>query len=442
MDDRKMCSRIQESCAHAKNNSVDRLKRCYESLGRPGSGSKILHVAGTNGKGSVCAYLNSVLTGAGHRVGMFTSPHLVTMRERFLLCGRMIGEETFGRLYDDLREKMRRQGDGAPELTFFETLLFVFLLWMEEEKPEFIVLEAGIGGGRDATAIVENPAVTVITRIGLDHCVYLGNTLEEIAAQKAGIMKPGVPAVCWDTSPEVTRVFSKKAEELSAILIPVSKNEVAFSKIRQNSVDFFLESAYYNDIEACLPAPALYQAENAALAVRALERLAVSPPLTGRQVEAGLSAMRISARMEEILPGVFLDGANNPDGIRAFIRSVAARRTKGKRLLLFGAAADKDTREMAELLRESGLFDRAAVTAIDSGRSMDLRQLSEIQKILEGGREGGQEPFPRSDLALEWLLQLAGGMEAEIYIAGSLYLAGEIVRLAEEGREVHGGYHD
>ena len=97
---------------------------------------------------------------------------------------------------------------------------------------------------------------------------------------------------------------------------------------------------------------------------------------------------------------------------------------------------------MAELLRESGLFDRAAVTAIDSGRSMDLRQLSEIQKILEGGREGGQEPFPRSDLALEWLLQLAGGMEAEIYIAGSLYLAGEIVRLAEEGREVHGGYHD
>ena len=190
------------------------------------------------------------------------------------------------------------------------------------------MLEAGIGGKNDATAIVEKPAVAVITGIGLDHCSYLGNTLEEIAVQKAGIMKPGTPAVCWDTSPEVTRVFAKRARELSSTFVSVSKNEVAFSKIRQNNVDFFLESAYYNDIEACLASPALYQAENAALAVRALEQIVFRPPLTKAQVEAGLSAMRIRARMEEILPGVFVDGANNPDGIRAFLQSVAARKRR------------------------------------------------------------------------------------------------------------------
>lgn len=447
MDYRESCCRILELSAH--KNPVDTLREFYEWLGRPGSGGEIIHVAGTNGKGSVCAFLDSVLSGAGYRVGVFTSPHLVTLRERFRLCGKRIDEGTFARLYARLQEKLRRfdgtsrrNGAGPLQLTFFETLLFLFLLWMEEEKPDFVVLEAGIGGKNDATAIVEKPAVAVITGIGLDHCSYLGNTLEEIAVQKAGIMKPGTPAVCWDTSPEVTRVFAKRARELSSTFVSVSKNEVAFSKIRQNNVDFFLESAYYNDIEACLASPALYQAENAALAVRALEQIVFRPPLTKAQVEAGLSAMRIRARMEEILPGVFVDGANNPDGIRAFLQSVAAREAKGKRMLLFSASADKDTRKMAELIRDSGLFDREAVTAIDSVRSMDMQELQGILEILESGKEKGHPPFAHSFQALDWLRKLAKGTEAEIYIVGSLYLAGEIVRLAEEKREVNGGYHD
>lgn len=139
MDYRESCRRILELSAH--KNPVDTLREFYEWLGRPGSGGEIIHVAGTNGKGSVCAFLDSVLSGAGYRVGVFTSPHLVTLRERFRLCGKRIDEGTFARLYARLQEKLRRfdgtsrrNGAGPLQLTFFETLLFLFLLWMEEEK--------------------------------------------------------------------------------------------------------------------------------------------------------------------------------------------------------------------------------------------------------------------------------------------------------------------
>ena len=442
MEYRQACRRIEET--GAKKNSVGDLAAFYRWLGRPGSASRILHVAGTNGKGSVCAFLTGILSAAGYRVGQFTSPHLVTLRERFWLDGRLIGEETFARLYGLLQERLAgynrilaQRKESCLELTFFETLFFLFLLWIRQEEPDFVVLEVGMGGMRDATVIAEKPAVTVITKIGLDHCAYLGDTLEQIAVQKAGIFKPGVPAVCWDTCREASQVFTQRAKELSCPLVLVSENEVAFSKIRQNGVDFFMESAYYNDIEARLATPALYQARNAAVAVRVMEQLAPALRPGKEALKAGLSAMRIRARMEEILPGVFLDGANNPDGIQTFLSSVAARETKQERLLLFSAAADKDTCRMAELLAGSGLFGLAAVTAMDSGRSMDAGSLRAVAGILNG--KGQKEPlvFDRSDRALEWLLKLQKDRKAEIYIVGSLYLAGEIVRYAEEKREVY-----
>ena len=405
------CRRIEET--GAKKNSVGDLAAFYRWLGRPGSASRILHVAGTNGKGSVCAFLTGILSAAGYRVGQFTSPHLVTLRERFWLDGRLIGEETFARLYGLLQERLAgynrilaQRKESCLELTFFETLFFLFLLWIRQEEPDFVVLEVGMGGMRDATVIAEKPAVTVITKIGLDHCAYLGDTLEQIAVQKAGIFKPGVPAVCWDMCREASQVFTQRAKELSCPLVLVSENEVAFSKIRQNGVDFFMESAYYNDIEARLATPALYQARNAAVAVRVMEQLAPALRPGKEALKAGLSAMRIRARMEEIL-------------------------------LLFSAAADKDTCRMAELLAGSGLFCLAAVTAMDSGRSMDAGSLRAVAGILNG--KGQKEPlvFDRSDRALEWLLKLQKDRKAEIYIVGSLYLAGEIVRYAEEKREVY-----
>lgn len=172
---------------HTKKNPFEVTKAFYQWMGEPGSGVPIVHVAGTNGKGSVCAYLNSIFSTAGYRVGVFTSPHLVDIRERFVLENSRIKQDVFARLLNTLLEQLKGYEDGAYHPTFFETLFFLFMLWMEEEKPDCVILETGMGGRLDVTNVISHPAITVITRIGLDHCEYLGDTAEKIAQEKVCI---------------------------------------------------------------------------------------------------------------------------------------------------------------------------------------------------------------------------------------------------------------
>ena len=194
-------------------------ERFFDFLGRPGENALIVHVAGTNGKGSVCAYISSVLERAGISAGLFSSPHLVDIRERFRLNGEMIqggvrilpepGHGRSGGLSPENRE------DGISS-HFFELLFFMGMLWFSDQKAEAVVLETGMGGRLDATNVVRRPAVCVITRIGMDHMEYLGDTKEKIAAEKAGIIKPHVPVVFWDEEPSVSRVIVEKAKKNGA----------------------------------------------------------------------------------------------------------------------------------------------------------------------------------------------------------------------------------
>lgn len=179
-----------------KKNTPEDTRRFYEYLGRPGERSGLIHVAGTNGKGSVCSYINAVLSGAGRRTGLFTSPHLVDVRERFRLDGEMISKEEFARCFNQVMDSVKafcekNQEEYHP--TFFEMLFFISMLWFQEKRADYIILETGMGGRLDATNVIEKPLVTVITRIGLDHTEYLGNTKAEIAAEKAGIIKKRRP---------------------------------------------------------------------------------------------------------------------------------------------------------------------------------------------------------------------------------------------------------
>lgn len=419
---------------HTKKNAFGETKAFYEWLGEPGSESNIIHVAGTNGKGSVCAYLNSILTGAGYETGMFTSPHLTDIRERFVLNGAQIGEETFAQYTALIRRRTEEYEGGRFHPTFFETLFFIFMLWMQEKRPAFILLETGMGGRLDVTNVISHPFAAVITSIGLDHCEYLGNTLEQIAQEKAGILKPGIPAVCWDTDEGTTEIFVKRAAELSVPLTFVSEKEVAFSKLRKNNIDFFLQSAYYKDIGAVLSTGALYQARNAALAVRVAELIGQRFSLDRKAVSMGLAAMRREARMEEILPGVILDGAHNPDGIRAFCESVAQDGCRGQRYLLFGASADKSTADMTGLLWDSGLFNSTAFTCIVNRRSMTYEALVKLAAKV-GGDTGKIRFFEDSGEAFRYLTQEKKEQD-RLYIAGSLYLAGEIKCCIRKDMEV------
>ena len=311
------------------------LKWFLKKLGNPEQNLRIIHVAGTNGKGSVCAYMSSILQEAGYRTAVFTSPHLVDMRERFAVNGEMISEEAFLQAFCAVGDAVQKANSVTPEfvLNFYEYLFCMALLCFAEEKPDYCIIETGLGGRLDATNYVDNKLLTVITRISLDHVQYLGDTTAKIAAEKAGILRPGVPVVYLDGDADASAVICRKASELDAPQIPVSKKDYTFLGFRKKYIDFSLRSEYYNYISLTLHTIARYQMENAALAVRAVEVLFRSTDTEehgGRlcagagcpaveEIRQGILGCFWQGRMEEVLPEVYVDGAHNDDGIRAFL---------------------------------------------------------------------------------------------------------------------------
>lgn len=417
-----------------------------KKMGNPEQNLRLIHVAGTNGKGSVCAYMRSILEAAGYRTAMFTSPHLVDMRERFVVNGEMISKEAFLQAFLAVGNGLQMvnseaepaEKNGTPEfvLNFYEYLFCMALLWFAEEKPDYCIIETGLGGRLDATNHVDNKLLTVITRISLDHVQYLGNTTAKIAAEKAGILRPGVPVVYLDGDADASAVICRKASELGAPQIPVSKKDYTFLGFRKKYIDFSLRSEYYNYISLTLHTIARYQMENAALAVRAVEVLFRSTDTeetggrscagagcpTPEEIRQGILGCFWQGRMEEVLPEVYVDGAHNDDGIRAFLDTVKEDGCTGGRRLLFGVAADKDCRHMIQRVITSGLFDRIAFTRMRTARSASLEELREL---LTAYPEDRFTMYTEADTALR--TESSGRQPGErLYIAGSLYLVGEI----------------
>ena len=407
-------------------NGLEDTQLFLEVLGNPEEDRKIIHVAGTNGKGSVCAYLDSVLREAGYSTGMFISPHLVEMRERFVIHGEPVSKERFVWAFrfvmDRLEEMRRRSGKAEYHPTFFELLFLMGMVIFREEDTEYIMLETGLGGRLDATNAVKTPVLTVLTEIGMDHMKYLGNTIEEIAGEKAGIMKPGVPVVFCDKRREAALVIEKKAKKLGNRWVAVREEEGIQRNLTKKGIDFSMFSRYDKYIRLHLRTKALYQIENALLAVRAIEMLPDAAHITKEQVEAGIGKTCWEGRMEEILPGVYVDGAHNEDGIRAFVRTVEADGCAGKRYLLFSAVSDKDYAAMADILSEKRLFRQIAVTRIHDERAVEPETLRRLFDIAGGASCRAEE---ETEEALNRFLTQKDE-DDYIYIAGSLYLVGEI----------------
>ena len=421
------------------------LRWFLKELKNPEQTLRIIHVAGTNGKGSVCAYMRSVLEAAGYRTAMFTSPHLVDMRERFVVDGKMIPEEAFLRAFLAVRNGLQEVNSGAEPkenrsstefvLNFYEYLFCMALLWFAEEKPDYCIIETGLGGRLDATNYVDNKLLTVITRISLDHVQYLGDTTAKIAGEKAGILRPGVPVVYLDGDVQASAVICRKASELGAMQVPVSKKDYTFLGFRKKYIDFSLRSEYYNYISLTLHTIARYQMENAALAVRAVEVLFRSRDTeehgrlragagcpTAEKIQQGILTCFWQGRMEEVLPEVYVDGAHNDDGIRAFLDTVKQDGCASGRRLLFGVAADKDCRHMIQRVITSGLFEHIAFTHMRTARSASLE---EFEELLADYPELHFTMYTEVDTALHEELRNRQPGE-RLYIAGSLYLVGEI----------------
>ncbi len=423
-------------------NTVEDTRAFLERLGSPDLNMKIIHVAGTNGKGSVCAYMRSVLESAGERVAVFTSPHLVDVRERFLIEGKMPEKEeflaAFHKVYDILDWEALAKGEGYHP-TFFEFMFFIGMLLFADRDLDHVILETGLGGRLDATNSVHRKELALITRIGLDHTEYLGDTLPAIAGEKAGIMMQGVPTVFADNDEECTKVFLARAKELSCPVYPVGKEVRTFLKKGNKSIDFSLCSDYYDSIEVTANTGALYQMENIALAVRGIEVIDTEHRITKEQIVSGIAACSWAGRMEEVLPEVYLDGAHNEDGIGAFLESVAADGWDGKRTLIFSAVRDKTYREMLHKLASSGYFHKIVLAAMHSKRGASLRELEEGLAGVEGL---GSDKFPLAlcgDVKSAVNVSLARQKQDErIYIAGSLYLVGEVKEILADRAAAEG----
>ena len=409
-------------------NSMENTRKFLVHLGNPAQNCKVIHIAGTNGKGSVCAYLCSVFKEAGILAGMFTSPHLVTMRERISVDGRMATEQAFLQAFMSVMDKL---SDLPPDLekvgyhpSFFEFLFFMAMVLFERAGVEYAVLETGLGGRLDATNSVPDKKLCVITSIGYDHMEYLGDTLSQIASEKAGILRANVPVIYPDRRDEAAKKIEECAKRVGAEMIAVPEQAIKEIKIQHKTIDFSLHLNYYDYIGFTVSTSAAYQIENAALAIKALERLR-DERITLPVMQEGIHKMVWEGRMEEILPSVYADGAHNIDGIRAFMETVRSQPCCGRRKLLFSVVKDKQYQVVIEAIASSGLFDEVGVVALTSTRALPVdvmedsyRQYTELEcKAYDSLSTAFKELVLNKDEG------------DRVYIVGSLYLVGEVKAL-------------
>ena len=257
-----------------KKHSLAHTQHFMELLGNPGNRCKVIHVAGSNGKGSVCCFLYHMLLSEGKTAGLFTSPHLIDVRERFQLNGDLCGEDQFLSAYARVKktaEELERKGLGYP--TFFEFIFAMGMVIFEEAGVEYIVLETGLGGRLDATNSVAHPVLCIITSISLEHTEILGDTIAQIAGEKAGIIKTGVPVVFDANESEAAVVIADRARELHSPCTVLEKKMYRMLEFKNNFIDFSLSTAYDKETRWTIPGAADYQVENAALAILAMRIL-------------------------------------------------------------------------------------------------------------------------------------------------------------------------
>lgn len=414
---------IEETPKFTTKNSLEHTKECLRRLGNPQNNFKVIHVAGTNGKGSTCAFLTSVLREAGYSCGLFTSPHLVEINERFQINEVNIDNNTFLKAF----EKVKKLSDelvseGSYHPTYFEMLFLMGMVIFAEAKVDYVTLETGLGGRLDATTSVENPAACVITSISFDHMQYLGNTIEEIAAEKAGIIVPGVPVIYDGNDAAAAKVIRERAQALHCPAYEVRREDTCIRENTQAGIDFSVKSAYYGDTVFSIPFIARYQVMNAALALATLAVLREGMDIPLESICDGMKKTKWQGRMETIMPGVIVDGAHNEDGIKKFVETAAHFQEAYPLTLLFAAVEDKDYTEMIQTICRQIRFRNVVVTQVGGYRLVPAEELAGI--FTKAGCRN-VEYYENIPEAFEKAC-LRKGDDGMLFCVGSLYLVGEI----------------
>jgi dihydrofolate synthase/folylpolyglutamate synthase len=401
---------------------LENITALVASLGHPERAFRTVHVAGTNGKGSVTAMVDAALRAAGFNSARYTSPHLVDIRERFVVGGRPVSREALAAAVAHVRDHvdaLRAAGALAVQPTFFEVTTAVAFELFRRAGAEIAVIEVGLGGRLDATNVVV-PVAGAITSIAFDHQQYLGRTLREIAAEKAGIIKPGVPVVAGRVPPEADETIERVAEERGAALIR-AWDGVDMVRLQPDSrgerVRLRTPIHDYGEIDIALKGA--HQIGNAVVAVRLLELLDVPAPA----ILDGLAHVSWPGRLElRRLAGgreAILDAAHNPAGAAA-LASYLQEQSGHKPPLVFGAMRDKDVDDMFRALLPA--VSALIATRTSNPRAADPATLAERARAIAPEIRVTVEPSPRDALAAAWRLA------PRVVVAGSIFLVGDVMR--------------
>lgn len=413
---------------------LDRMRALMSALGDPQDALEIVHIAGSKGKGSTCNMLEGMLQGCGYTTGVFTSPHLVDVRERVRISGVPITEQAFDDALAECRSAASEIESEHGKATYFEILTALALLVFAQQAVDIVILETGLGGRLDCTNIV-NPRIVGLTQIQLEHTQILGDTIEKIASEKAGIIKPGCVAISVPQDESVLEVFRAKADELGAPL-RVLGQEIIYTQRFQSGIQsgpsglICVGEEEIGFEHVMVPLMGMHQAPNCGLALAIIIHLReLGFDLPERGVIAGLAQIERRGRLEQLMerPRIFIDGAHTPDSVRSAIHAVAAHLDYDSLIVVFGCASDKDIPGMIDALATGAdkvIFTRAAANP----RAMDPE---ELRAACLGANAVMCESAPSVRDAINAAASVCDHGQDLILITGSFYVVGEAKHLIE-----------
>jgi dihydrofolate synthase / folylpolyglutamate synthase len=420
---------------NTQNFDLERMRTLLKKLGNPQDSFRSIHIAGTKGKGSTCAMIASMLQAAGYKTGLYSSPHLVDVRERMCINGDTISHADFVRLVRLIEPVVRRM---KPTPTYFDVLTALAFKWFAEQKVDLAVVETGLGGRLDSTNVLK-PEVTGITSISKDHMAQLGSTISRIAEEKAGIFKSGIPAITVQQDPEAEVVLKRVADKVGAPFDVTGKSiefSYRFESSRMlgphNRVCLTTPLSKFEHL--AVPLLGEHQAINCGLALAVIDKLkARGIQISDARAMEGLAKTTIAGRMEMLgqTPRVVADGAHNAASVDAMMRAIGQHIPYDSMVVIFGCCADKDVGGMLERITSGA--DKVIFTRVDNIRSADPNELAMRYTELYG-KMAQVAPTLEDALAIAYR---AVTKEDLICITGSFYLVGEAKKFFASGKPIH-----
>ena len=408
------------------NKRLEKISEILKRLGNPQDQFKVIHVAGTNGKGSVCAMLSSIYQ-QKYKVGLFTSPHLIHINERIKINGKDITDNKFQQIFLKVYQEVKAFiEEGKEHLNFFEMLFVMAMVYFADQKVDLVVLETGLGGRLDATNCIKNPLITIITKLSLDHKHILGDTIEEIAIEKAGIIKKNVPTIFLGHSEKIDDLIKNICKDKNSKFYKTQPINCQILKTNDKTIDFSLQTPYYSYKNLRIHTIAEYQIYNLAIVLLAMHILQNIFPIEEQLLYQGIDQFHWPGRMELIQNCYLLDGAHNEDGVQLFIDTINRFFHNKDIYLAFMAMKDKDYKAMVKRLVQCEKIKKIILPKLAYERFVDCEVLKKEF-----------ERYSKQNVVIEknFLKQVKMlKCEDTLYcFIGSLYFIGEVKNILEGG---------